>query len=140
MMRAERITLMAASLLALLAIAAPHGAAAQDQTRDQLQTQDRLQDQTRDRLQTRTQDQVYGSQLMTSQERAAYRDRLRAAHTEQERERIRAEHHEAMQARARERGLRLPDMPPAPLAPGRAFAPRGGSGPAPFTGGGGRGR
>ena len=103
MMSATRLTSTTGSLLVLLAFAAPITASAQDQTRDRLQTQsqDRLQDQTQDRLQTQTQERIYGSELMTPRERTAYRDRLRAARTEQERERIRAEHHEAMQARAR---------------------------------------
>lgn len=68
-------------------------------------------DQDQDRLQTR--DQIYGSQLMTPQERSAYRDRLRSAKTQQERERIRNEHHQQMQERARERGMTLPPAPPA---------------------------
>lgn len=57
-------------------------------------------------------DQIYGSQLMTEQERLEYRERLRAATTAEERERIRAEHHERMQERAVERGVTLPEEPP----------------------------
>ena len=38
---------------------------------------------------------------------------MRAAKTEQEREKIRNEHHEQMMARAKERGVTLPDVPPA---------------------------
>lgn len=57
-------------------------------------------------------DQIYGSQLMTEQERLEYRERLRAATTAEERERIRAEHHERMQERAEERGVTLPEEPP----------------------------
>lgn len=71
-------------------------------------------DQQRDRDQVhRDSDRgpVYGSQLMTEQERAEYRSRMRAVQTEQERERIRAEHHERMKERARQRGLALPDEP-----------------------------
>ncbi|MEJ2525904.1 MAG: hypothetical protein P8Y73_10095 [Desulfuromonadales bacterium] len=55
---------------------------------------------------------IYGSQMMTEQERLELRERMRAAETNEERERIRLEHHERMQERAKEQGLRLPDMPP----------------------------
>jgi hypothetical protein len=91
------------------------------------------QDQTRqqDQISTQDQEQVYGSQLMTQQERTAYRARMRAAKTQEERERIRAEHHEQMKARAKERGVTLPDEPPAR---------GGGMGPGGGMGGGPRGR
>ncbi len=83
-------------------------------------------------VQSQAQEQVYGSQLMTVQERDEYRSRMRAAKTEEERERIRAEHHKAMQVRAKERGVTLPAEPPAHgMGPG----PGGGMGP-----GAGRGR
>lgn len=82
--------------------------------------------------QTQKQEQVYGSQLMSEQERNEHRARLRAAKTAQERERIRMEHHKAMQERARERGVTLPDMPPAA---GGGMGSGGGMGP----GGGGMG-
>jgi hypothetical protein len=55
---------------------------------------------------------IYGSQLMTEQERLEYRERMRAATTAEERERIRLEHHAQMQERAREMGIELPDEPP----------------------------
>lgn len=58
-------------------------------------------------------ERIYGSQLMTPQERSQYRQQLRQAQTVEERDRIRAQHHEEMQARAKERGLTLPDEPPA---------------------------
>lgn len=57
--------------------------------------------------------QIYGSHLMTEQERTDHRAKMRAAATDEERERIRREHHELMEQRARERGLTLPDEPPA---------------------------
>ena len=56
---------------------------------------------------------IYGSQLMTEQERSEYRAQMRAATTEQEREQIRIEHHREMQERARAMGVELPDQPPA---------------------------
>ena len=76
-------TLLHAALLAAMLPAFGAVAYAADQDQDRLRDQDRLQtpDQTRDqdRLRTRDQDQVYGSQLMTQEERNAYRERMRAA-------------------------------------------------------------
>lgn len=54
---------------------------------------------------------IYGSQLMTQQERDEYRAKMRAAKTQETREALRAEHHKAMQERAKERGVTLPDQP-----------------------------
>lgn len=62
---------------------------------------------------TKAQEQIYGSQLMTPQERAEYQTKMHAAKTSEERERIRAEHHTQMQERAKARGVTLPDKPPA---------------------------
>ena len=94
--------------------------------------QDRQQTRDQDRVQTPAQDQtrmndpdIYGSQLMTAQERNDYRERMRAAKTAQEREQIRAEHHARMQARAKERGLTMPDQP---RSGARGPAARGGYG------------
>lgn len=50
---------------------------------------------------------IYGYQLMTERERTDFRERLRAAGTEQEREQIRSAHHAQMQVRAKERGVTL---------------------------------
>lgn len=80
-----------------------------------------------------TQEQIYGSQLMTQQERAEQRDKMRAAKTAEEREQIRKEHHERMKERAKERGVTLPDEPPA-------RGSRMGSGGGGMGSGGGRGR
>lgn len=79
---------------------------------------------------TQNQGPVYGSQLMTRQERIEYRTKMRAAQTTEEREQIRKEHHERMKVRAKERGVTLPDEPPA-----RGGGMGGGMGP-----GGGRAR
>lgn len=108
--------------------------------------QDRAQTQTQDRIQSQTQERIYGSQLMTRQERVEYRARMRAAKTAEEREQIRLEHHKQMQERARERGVTLPDMPPAygggmgpgggGMGPGGGMG--GGMGPGGGMGGGGR--
>lgn len=75
---------------------------------------------------------IYGSQLMTQQERADYRARMRSLRTAQERERFRLEHHERMRERARARGVTLPDEPPA--RGGRGMGP-GGQGMGPGGGG-----
>jgi hypothetical protein len=76
-------------------------------------------------VQTQAQEQIYGSQLMTVQERTEYQARMRAAKSVEAREKIRAEHHEAMQVRAREKGLTLPDEPPA-RGMGGGMGPGGG--------------
>lgn len=54
---------------------------------------------------------VFGWELMTPEERAEHRARMRAAKTVEERERIRAENHARMQERAKERGVTLPERP-----------------------------
>ncbi|MEW6558685.1 MAG: hypothetical protein AB1412_00610 [Pseudomonadota bacterium] len=83
--------------------------------------------------QTQKQETIYGSQLMTQKERREYRLKMREAKTAEQREQIRAEHHKQMQERAKERGVKLPDSPPAQgMHQGR---PGGGMGP----GGGGMG-
>lgn len=63
--------------------------------------------------QVQTQEQVYGRELMTEQERAEHQFKMRAAKSEEERKQIRKEQHEKMQIRAKERGLSMPDGPPA---------------------------
>jgi hypothetical protein len=97
------------SVLAIAVAACLAGIAANGFAQDQTKTQDKTKTQTRDQI--RDQD-IYGSQLMTAQERNEYRNRMRAAKTQQEREQIRNEHHERMKARAKERGVTLPDTPP----------------------------
>ena len=56
---------------------------------------------------------IYGSQMMTDRERSDYHGRMRSADSVEQRERIRSEHHEQMKLRAAERGVTLPDDPPA---------------------------
>ncbi len=68
--------------------------------------------QTQEKSQVQKQEQIYGSQLMTQQERNEHRTQMRAAKTAQEREQIRKEHHERMNERAKVRGVNLPDEPP----------------------------
>ena len=55
---------------------------------------------------------IYGSQMMTEQERMEYRNQMMNAKTDEERQQIRAEHHVQMQERAKERGITLPENPP----------------------------
>ena len=69
------------------------------------------------------QEQIYGSQLMTQQERTEYRAKIRTAKTAEEREQIRKQHHERMKKRAADRGVTLTDEPPAR---GRGMGPCGG--------------
>ncbi len=64
-----------------------------------------------DRAQDREQIRIYGSQLMTGQERSEYRSRMHAAKTPEEREHILVEHHERMRLRARTKGIMLPEVP-----------------------------
>lgn len=52
---------------------------------------------------------IPGSELMTTQERERYRQRMRGAKSTAEQKRIRDDHVKQMQERARLRGLRLPD-------------------------------
>lgn len=59
------------------------------------------------------QEMVTGRQLMTEQEHAEHQARMRAAETDEERQQIRKEQHERMKQRASERGLAMPDDPPA---------------------------
>lgn len=91
-------------------------------------------DQERSQERDQTQEKIYGSQLMTKQERAEHRSNLRAAKSAEERKRIRKEHHERMKERAKLRGVTLHDEPPTR---GDDMGPRGGG---MGQGGGGRGR
>ncbi len=78
---------------------------------------------------TQANESVYGSQLMTQEERAEYSSKMRAAKTAQEREKIRNEHHEQMKERAKEKGVTIPDEPPARgMGPGQGMGPGGGRG------------
>ena len=58
-------------------------------------------------------EQIYGSQLMSQEERAEYHAKMRAAKTDEESVLLRKEHHQSMQERAKTRGVTLPDEPPA---------------------------
>ncbi|WP_321325493.1 hypothetical protein [Thiomicrorhabdus sp.] len=56
---------------------------------------------------------IYGSQLMTQQERLEHQAQMRAAKTPGEKQRLRQLHHQKMQLRAKQKGIVLPDQPPA---------------------------
>ncbi|HEU0219273.1 MAG TPA: hypothetical protein VFQ98_00540 [Gallionella sp.] len=71
---------------------------------------------------------VYGSRLMTREERAEYRAKMRSLKTKEEREAFRMEHHQKMQERAKSMGKTLPDMPPA-QGSGMMMKPCSGAGP-----------
>lgn len=133
-------TLIPATVVALCSIAATSWAVEAVQQ----QTEQQIQEKTQTKPQTSTGEQIYGSQLMTRQERIEHRNQLRAAKTLEERERIRAEHHTRMQERARERGVSLPDAPPTGgsksivPSPGSGMGPGGGMGYGGIGAGGGK--
>lgn len=62
--------------------------------------------------QIQNQTQIYGSQMMTEQERMEYSAKMQNAKTAEEKEKIRLEHHEQMKQRAEEKGVTLSDEPP----------------------------
>ncbi|MDE1982222.1 MAG: hypothetical protein KGJ83_00370 [Betaproteobacteria bacterium] len=128
-MRPIPLTLsLLASALMLAAVHAPAADPTQEKTQTQTQTQ------------TQTRETIYGSQIMTPQERSAYRSKMRAAKSVEEREQFRREHHEQMKERAKARGITLPDEPPARgggFGPGAGMGPGGGMGPGPGMGPGG---
>jgi len=55
--------------------------------------------------------QIYGWELMSPKERVEHRTKMRGFKSEEARTAYRIEHHEQMRARAREKGLVLPDEP-----------------------------
>lgn len=128
-------------LAGLFLISAGQGFAA-DQDRDRDRDQDKIQDQLMDRDQTRDQlrdrDMIYGYELMTVEERAQHRAKMQSFNTEEEREAYREEHHKQMQARAKERGVQIPDVPRnRGFGPGSGMRSGGGTG---SGGGSGKGR
>jgi hypothetical protein len=72
--------------------------------------------------------QMYGEQLFSQQERDDYRKRMQEAKTPEERTKIRDEVHATAQARAKEKGITLPE-PRGPRGPGAGPGP-GPGGPA----------
>lgn len=89
-----------------------------DLDRDRLRTRDRVSvpSRDRDRIQDRTHapdfaklsdHDIYGQEVMTAQERNAYRKQLQDAASSEDRKRIEAAHRHEMQIRAREQGVDL---------------------------------
>lgn len=111
-MKYRIFTLTAASIICLSGLSVHAQDQTQTQTHDMIQLQEQLRDRLNQAQDTNAEDTVYGSQLMTEQERLEYRNRLQNAATEEERLQIRTEHHQQMQERASEQGVTLPDMPP----------------------------
>ena len=87
-----------------------------DMDRDRVRERAGVAEHDRDRTQDRTnapqdanqaQQNIYGYDLMSGEERDAYRERLRNLSGEEEREQFMAQHREEMQTRARNRNVRL---------------------------------
>jgi len=89
-------------LVALLAMLGANTAAAADQAQAVPETQ----------AMTQSDELIYGSQLMTPQERSEHRAKMRSLKTKEEREAFRTEHHKIMQERAKKMGKTIPDLPP----------------------------
>ena len=87
---------------------------------------------------TISEETVYGYQLMTEQERAEHRTKMRSFNTDAEREAYRRQHHEMMQERARAQGVTLPDEP-MPRGQGRGMGKGQGQGQG-YRGGQGQGQ
>jgi len=126
MQKQFRLSILAGAVLAVITASAWSADAMQSVPPSKAQPQ--TQKQIRDR-------DIYGHQLMTVTERKEYRAKMRTAKTAEERERIRAEHHTQMQIRAKERGVTIPDEPPANRGPGSGMG--GGKGPGGGMGSGG---
>jgi hypothetical protein len=75
--------------------------------------------------QVQAQVQIYGSQLMTAAERTEFQTKMRVLKTDKERDAFRLDHHEKMTVRAAEKGVTLPDSPPAAGAGSKANAGTG---------------
>lgn len=122
------------TLVAAIVAAFALPALAEDAPPAKEQTKEPAKPQVRQRMR----DQIYGSQMMTDEERRVYRNKMRAAKTQEEREQIRKEHHGEMVKRAKEKGITLPDEPPMPgggmgpggggMGPGGGMRPGGGMG------------
>ena len=65
---------------------------------------------------------IYGSQLMTAEEREVYRAQMRNLTAPKDREDFRLEHHKLMQERAAAKGVALPNEMPMP-AGGQGMTP-----------------
>ncbi|MEZ5503625.1 MAG: hypothetical protein R3E50_13550 [Halioglobus sp.] len=81
------------------------------------QEADRVHQETANEAQTmgqmQAQDRIYGSSLMTQQERNEYQNQMRQLKTEQERADFQAQYHGQIKQRAEAEGKTLPDNLPA---------------------------
>jgi hypothetical protein len=140
MSRQNTIQIVTAGLFVLVALPAMAANAVETKQREQVKELGQTKPQVRQ--EERVQEQIYGSQLMSQQERLEYRNRMRTLKTEEERRQFQLEHHKEMQERAKQRGVTLPDMPPAVgggMGPGSGMGPGNGMGPGSGMGpGGGR--
>ena len=109
---------LSALTIAMCAMLGANVSVAADQAQAQQKTQDKAQ----------KPELIYGSQLMTREERTEYRAKMRSLKTKEEREALRMEHHQQMQERAKAKGKTLPDMPPA-QGGGMMMKPCGGAMP-----------
>jgi len=109
---------LSALTIAMCAMLGTNASVAADQAQAQQKTQDKAQ----------KPELIYGSQLMTREERTEYRAKMRSLKTKEEREALRMEHHQKMQERAKAKGKTLPDMPPA-QGSGMMMKPCGGAMP-----------
>jgi hypothetical protein len=105
----KRKTLVLSALVSAWSLSAGYALAGDPQT-------------AKEEAQVQKPEQVYGSQLMTPEEQTAYRAKMRATKTTEERQQLRKEHHEEMQERAKARGVTLPAEPPARGRDGSAAA------------------
>lgn len=82
-----------------------------DRTRDQLRdgTGDGEPDQDRDRDRLQDGSHIYGSVLMTEEEKLRFREQIRNAKSEEERLKLMKQHRVSMQERARQQGVELAD-------------------------------
>ena len=74
---------------------------------------------------TQGKEQIYGSQLMSQEERTEYHAKMRSAKSDEERKLLREKHHQDMQERAKSRDVTLPVEPPA-RGGGMGMGPGGG--------------
>lgn len=81
------------------------------------------QERKREKLRSTAQERIYGSQLMSRQERVDFSARIRTAKSDGEREQIRKEHNKLMKERAGERGVNLTNEPPARQNKGGNYDP-----------------
>ncbi|MGB0467328.1 MAG: hypothetical protein ACPGF7_07360 [Pontibacterium sp.] len=86
-------------------------AADQQRTQGQMRLQNQVPVTVQDQDRVQQQEVLYGSQLMTPQERNEQRMKMRAAKTPEERQMIRNKHHKKMQKRAKAKGVTLPAEP-----------------------------